>query len=175
MKKVLTSISLTVFLLFATAFNSYALSTHNDNLDAIGNSIKNIIGGAENKVEDTAKDATNAGKNATNSLGDAAGKTGENIKDATQNASDAMKNGTQNMENSMNDNAQKAGNAIQDGAKNVGNALENTNYTAERTAAENQNAENTFMNSTTWAWIIIGIIAVAIIALFWYYTSQSKK
>lgn len=183
MKKFILSTSLIVFTLFATAFSSYALTTHNENLDAIGNSVKNIIGGAENKVEDTAKDAANAGKNATNSIGDAAGKAGENIKNSAQNASDAMKNGTQNMENSMEKGTQNAGNAIKDGAQNVGNTLENVannitnpgNYNAERTSAENQNAGDTFMNSTTWAWIIIGIIAVAIIALFWYYMVQSRK
>ena len=31
------------------------------------------------------------------------------------------------------------------------------------------------MNATTWTWLIIGIAAIAIIALVWYYSSQLKS
>lgn len=42
-------------------------------------------------------------------------------------------------------------------------------YTAQRT-----NAETRFMgmSSTMWTWLIIGIAAIAIIALVWYYSMQ---
>ena len=34
--------------------------------------------------------------------------------------------------------------------------------------------ENTFMgmNATAWTWLILGIAAIAIIALVWYYSAQ---
>ena len=161
MKKIFFSLSLVLTILFSTTVITYATKTGNNDIDAIGNSMKNIVGGAENKVEDTARDAADATKKATNSMGDAAGKAGENIKNS----------------------AQDIGNGIKDGAENVGNAVENATedmkngaqYTAERTAAETNNAGNNFMNSTTWAWIVIGVIVVAIEAIFWYYMVQSRK
>ena len=60
---------------------------------------------------------------------------------------------------------------IKNAANNIGNAVTGTsnNYTATRTSAD-----NTFMgmNSTAWTWLILGIAAIAIIALVWYYSSQ---
>ena len=65
----------------------------------------------------------------------------------------------------------KAGSNIKNAANNIGNAVTGTsnNYTATRTSAD-----NTFMgmNSTAWTWLILGIAAIAIIALVWYYSSQ---
>ena len=48
-----------------------------------------------------------------------------------------------------------------------------TNYEATRTSLD---VEPTFigMNSTVWTWLIIGIIAIAIFALIWYYTMQLR-
>ena len=49
----------------------------------------------------------------------------------------------------------------------------NGNYNATRTAT----TANTFMgmNSTAWTWLIIGIAAIAIIALVWYYSMQLRS
>ena len=43
------------------------------------------------------------------------------------------------------------------------------NYDATRTSADNTAMG---MNSTAWTWLILGIAAVAIIALVWYYSMQ---
>ena len=47
----------------------------------------------------------------------------------------------------------------------------NNNYTATRTATTE---DTTFMgmNSTAWTWLILGISAIAIISLVWYYSAQ---
>lgn len=161
MKKIFFSLSLVLTILFSTTVITYATKTGNNDIDAIGNSMKNIVGGAENKVEDAAKGASDATKNATNSMGDAAGKAGENIKNAVQDAGNGIKNGAENVKNTMENTAEDMKNGVQ--------------YTAERTAAETNNAGNNFTNSTTWAWIVIGVIVVAIVAIFWYYMVQSRK
>ena len=48
----------------------------------------------------------------------------------------------------------------------------NNNYTVTRTSADNTMMG---MNSTAWTWIIIGIAAIGIIAIVWYYTSQTNS
>ena len=48
----------------------------------------------------------------------------------------------------------------------------NGNYTATRTATN----QATFMgmNATAWTWLILGIAAIAIVALVWYYSMQLR-
>ena len=64
---------------------------------------------------------------------------------------------------------------MEEGANNIGNAMMNNNndYTATRTSA----TDNTFMgmNSTAWTWLILGIAAIAIVALVWYYSMQIRS
>jgi hypothetical protein len=43
------------------------------------------------------------------------------------------------------------------------------NYTATRTSTDGSYMG---MSSSTWTWIIMGIAAIAIIALVWYYSMQ---
>ena len=85
-----------------------------------------------------------------------------------------------------------ATNAVKDTVTNAGNAIENTGntmrtdmnnatsrvtgtnddtYTATRTAT-NGNATFMGMNATAWTWLILGIAAIAIIAVVWYYSMQ---
>ena len=47
------------------------------------------------------------------------------------------------------------------------------NYSATRTSTTDT-TNNTFwgMNATAWTWLIIGLAAIAIVALVWYYSMQ---
>ena len=51
----------------------------------------------------------------------------------------------------------------------------NKNYTATRTSTGTE--ANTFMGmtATSWTWLIMGIAAIAIVALVWYYSSQMRS
>ena len=84
--------------------------------------------------------------------------------------------------NAVRDTVNNAGNAI----KNTGNTVErdmhnatssrntttnNGTYTATRTST-NGNATFMGMNATAWTWLILGIAAIAIIAVVWYYSNQ---
>ena len=136
MKKIFFSISLVLTLLLAVPISSYAT---NENMKAIGDGIRNIVSDTENAMEDGARNITTKSKDATNAMGNAAGKTG----DAIKNTAESMKNDAE--------------------------------YTAQRTAAETEEATNNMMNPTTWAWIVIGILVVAIVAIFWYFMAQARK
>ena len=128
---------------------SFTVCFANDELQKAADSVRNVVGGAENAVEDAARGVSNAAKDATN-----------NVEKGANNAGNEVKN-------SVN----KAGSNIKNAANNIGNAVTGTsnNYTATRPSAD-----NTFMgmNSTAWTWLILGIAAIAIIALVWYYSSQ---
>ena len=113
-----------------------------------------------------ANDAGNMLKDAGNNVRNAVGGVENTIEDAARDFSNTSKNVTENIEN---------------GTNNVGNALthqntSNTNaYTATRT--NTGTTGNTFMgmNSTAWTWLIIGIAAIAIVALVWYYAMQLRS
>ena len=112
-----------------------------------------------------------------------------------QEAADGVRNVVGGAENAIEGAAKDVSNASKDatgkmeeGANNIGNAVMNTtnqatnynrsatannNYTATRTSA----TDNTFMgmNATAWTWLIIGIAAIAIVALVWYYSMQVRS
>lgn len=113
--------------------------------------IRNVVGGAENIVEDAGKGIVDGVRNVTSG--------GENM-----------------MENAARD--------VQNGAQDAGNritgAMTDDNYDATRTttrSADVNNGEGTFLgiNGTTWAWLIIAVVAVAIIALIWMYVRQNNN
>ncbi len=114
---------------------------------------------ANNGLQDAADGVRNVVGGAENAVEDAA----RGISNASKDATGKMEQGANNM-----------GNAIMN---NVDNATRqdttNNNYTATRTSA----TDNTFMgmNSTAWTWLIIGIAAIAIVALVWYYSMQIRS
>lgn len=112
--------------------------------------------------------------------------------DSLQEAADGVRNVVGDAENAVEDAARNISNAskdatgkIEQGANNIGNTVMNNNnsntttgsttnnYTATRTATTG----NTFMgmNATAWTWLIIGIAAIAIVALVWYYSMQIRS
>lgn len=111
----------------------------------------------------------NAGENAK----DALNSTGKAIENAAQGTGEMIQDGA----NAVKDGAQNMGNAIKDGVENTGDAIRNgadntDNYNATRTEAE---GDFMGMTNNTWSWIILGVAAIAIIALVWYYSSQVNR
>lgn len=106
-------------------------------------------------------------------IGGAAGNIGSQVKDSwdklgdsVQNVGNSMSAGMSNMGND-NRNSSNSG-AMGTRANNGDNAGA---YTATRTATTD-NATFLGMNGTMWTWMIFGILAVALIALVWYYGMQ---
>lgn len=156
MKKILFSIIIVIISALVFSVHSYA-TMDNNTVNNIGNAVKDATHKAENVTEGAAKGAANM------------------IKDGTNN----LKNGMSNMAND----AKEAGNNVKNGTESIGNNIKeginnatNTNdYTASRTAANSGTNNNALMNPETWSWIIIGVVAIAIIGLFWYYATRTKK
>ena len=80
-------------------------------------------------------------------------------------ATNGVKNFVGGVENTVENTARGASNFT----KNVTGGMQNGAYTATRTSTDDTVMG---MNSNTWTWLIVGIAAVAIIALIWYYSMQ---
>lgn len=130
-KKLLIGIAILTIAIF-----SCSICFANNGLQNTAEDVRNVVGGAENTVENAVKDISNTSKNATGNL----------EKDFN------------NMDTHNTTNTEET--ATTDG-----------NYTANRTSTT---ANSTFMgmNATAWTWLIIGIAAIAIVALVWYYSMQ---
>ena len=114
-----------------------------DGLQGAADNVRNVVGGAENTIENAAKGVSNTRKNMT-----------KDVENAGKTVTNDTKNTTGKVENTMTS-------ATKDN---------HTTYTATRTATNNP----TFMgmSSNTWTWLILGIAAIVIIGLVWYYSMQ---
>ena len=116
--------------------------------------------------------AENMVKDATNGVRNAVGGAEKVTEDAAKGAAGAVKNGINTMGNA----AQNTMNNMENGAKNLANdATNNTDYTVSRTAGETNNNFLGFMGDNMWAWIIIGIIAIVVIGIIWYYMARQSN
>ena len=140
-KKTLFITFLTIIAVMFLSISSFA--ENNMASDAV-QGVRNVVGGAENVVEDAAKDI--------------AGGVREGISDVENTGEDMTRT----------DNTQQ----MQGGAMTSDD--NNGGYTATRTATTGTG--NTFlgMNATTWTWIIMAIVGIAIVALVWYYGKQNE-
>ena len=111
-------------------------------------------------LEDAANGARNIVGGAENAIEGAAG-----------GVSNTMKNVTAGAENTM----QKAGNSVSNTATSMTNNVGNGDYAASRTSTNAEgNATFMGMTATMWTWLIMGIAAIAIVALVWYYSNQIR-
>ena len=142
---------LLILVLLASVIFSFSVCFANDNMaqDAV-DGVRNVVNGAENAVENAAGDISNASKSATNSV--------ENK------ANDIVNNFKENGDNS---------NTAKDTNNETYTSTNNGNYIATRTSTEPATLMG--MNSTAWTWLILGLAAIAIVALVWYYSMQMRS
>lgn len=74
---------------------------------------------------------------------------------------------------------ENAGDMISNGAQNVtsgatGATAQTTTNTYTATKTSTANVKVAGMTATGWAWLIVGILGVAIVALVWFYGSQHE-
>lgn len=93
----------------------------------------------------------------------------QNITSDAGNMLNNSANATKNTINNISAGTQRTGNNIVSGTTTNNNRT--GNYNATRT---NTNATWLGMDSTAWTWLIMGIVAVAIIALVWSYAKQKN-
>lgn len=111
---------------------------------------------------------------------------GNAMRDTKDAIGNAIHEGVNNTGNAMHNAADNAGNAVHNATNNAGtalhNATNNTGTTVNRTATgtTNYNAARTatpaggIMNNNMWTWIVVGVIALAIVGLVWYYSVQAS-
>ena len=76
------------------------------------------------------------------------------------------------MENAVKDVSNTSKKATNTMENNIGSTFNNGNYNTTRVSTDNTVMG---MTSKTWTWLIVGITAVAIMALIWYYTMQNSN
>ena len=108
-----------------------------------------------------ATDNGNGLQKATNDVRNFVGGVENTVENAAMDVSNTSKNVTGDVENGMN----RHGNTGFMGSTDNNNGR----YSATRTSTDNTVMG---MSSTAWTWLIIGIAAIAIIAVIWYYSMQ---
>lgn len=127
---------------------SICFANNDHMLEDAANGVRNIVGGAENAIEDGARAIANTTKGATG---------------AAENSMDNATGMTENTNNNNNNNNSEMN----------GNDRTNSNtYIVTRTSATDSRFMG--MNATAWTWLILGIAGIAIVALVWYYGSQMR-
>ena len=149
---ILVAIALSFNRVFAENMAQDASNTMNDSID---------------KTQNTMNDAGNAVKDAGNSAMNAVNDT---VNGAINGTKDAINQITQDGNTSTT--ANNTSNANNNNNMNVA-TNNNGNYTATRTATDGNTLLG--MNSTTWTWVIMGIVGIAIVSLIWYYAMQTSE
>ena len=122
----------------------------------------NMAQNAANTITDSVNKTQNTMQNAGNAVMDA----GNGIMNAANNVVNGAAGAINNITEDRNTNT------TPDTNNNNTATTDNTDYTATRTAGEGTLLG---MNATTWTWIIMGLVAIAIIALVWYYSIQTSE
>ena len=113
--------------------------------------------------------AENMVNDATNSVRNAVGGAENVTEDAAKGATGAIRNGINTMSNA----AQNTMNNMGNDAKNmVNDTANNADYTAARTSTDANNNFLGFMGDNMWAWIVVGIVALVVIGVIWYYMAR---
>ena len=128
-----------------------------ENMENITNGIRNTINNAENTIENAAKGAVDTSKNITGTMENTANNMTDNM---FINSTTETETKTNQVDN--NDKTNMAGATMNS---------DNGTYTAMRTSAT---GEDTLfgMTSTTWIWLILALVAIALIALVYFYSAQ---
>lgn len=141
----------TLLLILSITF-SFTYVFANDSLKGVADGVKNVVGGAENTVENAARGISNTSKNVTRDM---------------QNAGNSM---TNNISNTMDDTQNNPSDNDQNSTMMRTDNNDDGRYSATRTAGDAPTLMG--MTSTGWTWLILGIVALAIIGLVWYYSMQ---
>lgn len=107
---------------------------------------------------------------ATTSMENGAKDVGTEVKDSF----DKLEGGAKDMGNTVKDAITDVGNAMTDNKDNLSNNSNDNSYTATRTSATSNTSLFGMSTNTMWTWLILAIVAVAIVSLLWFYGSQNN-
>lgn len=148
------------FAIIVSIIFSFSICFAADNpLKDATNTVRNTVDNTEDAVEGAMQNAGNAAQDAMNSAGNAMQDSMDKTENTMGNVGNTIENTGNTVERDMNN------------ATSKNNDANNDTYTAARTST-NGNATFMGMNTTAWTWLILGIAAIAIIAVVWYYSTQ---
>ncbi len=102
--------------------------------------------------------ATDGLENVTNAVRNVVGGVENTVENAAKDVSNVSKDATGSVENGIN--------------SDTHNSMSRTNnYNTTRVATGSSNMSGG-MSASAWTWLILGIVAIAIIAVVWYYSMQ---
>ena len=146
-KKLLIASLLAILTILGISYSFAAETTENNNSNSKEVNLGNTITESMNKTGNTAENV---------------------IEDVTGN-----RNTIDNMKNSMSNTMSDMTNGIKGAAGATRNTVMNVaDYTTSRVQATAEDA-TTSMSGSTWTWIIIAMVAIAIVGLVWFYAVQN--
>ena len=105
-------------------------------------------------------------KRATNDVRNFIGGVEDTVENGAKDISNVSKDATGSVENGLDNNMK----GLDENAGYTSSDSNGGQYTASRVATDDSTLMG--MTSTAWTWLIIGIAAIAIIAVVWYYSMQ---
>lgn len=144
-KIIFTILLLTIAFIFGI---NYTFAADDTGLKDAANNVRNMVGETENGIENAAKDISNTSK------------------DVTSDIENKANNATSDVENRMDNDSNKNPLTGTTTNSNPGD------YSASRTSTATDRSI-LGINSTTWIWLIMAIVAIAIIAMVYYFSVRS--
>ncbi len=125
---------------------------------------------AMDNVGNVAKETTEGIKNTAVDFASGIGNTASDMSNGAKNVTSDMERGMEDMTSGIGSTMQNTSNDI------VGMTTDNnSSYSAERTSAMGDAPIVFGMNASTLTWLILGLIAVAIISLIWTYVKERNE
>jgi len=149
-----TFILVSVFFVAIFLFSNLAYANNQTNAQDVKNGINNVGSTIVDGVQ-------NLGNTVRNGIGNA-----ENGIEGALNMDDNNNNGNNN-ENNNNNNDNNNDRTAMD--------TRDVDYTATRTGDDATLTGGGTDNTTTWVWLIVGIAAIVVIGIIWYYATQNTN
>lgn len=142
-------IFISILIVFAILLSTFVFANNDTTL---GNELKNSIDKSGDTLQNVGEGARNIASDIGNGIQNAASNVGQGVEDMFDGNDDNWGDNNNNGNNGNN---------------------ENDGYVATRTTTDGGAGMAGMMNNTTWIWLIMGIVAVAIVGLTWYYVTQN--
>lgn len=167
--------SIIAILLFCIAVFISSTAFASNLVNATGNTLNGIRDGVQNM----ASDAGNSMERAKDGIGGAMENAGDGLENMAHNAGSAMENakdGISNMLHDGEDGVRRAEDDMENTAGTVGRDMDSDmdGYTATRTSATDA-LGTTRTNNTVAIWTVLALAGAIIIALIWYYATQTNN
>ncbi len=152
----------------STAFASNLVNATGNTLNGIRDGVQNMASDTGNSMERAKDGISGAMENVGNGLGNMAHDAG--------NAMENAKDGISNMLHDGEDGVRRAEDDMENTARGIGRDMgtDDDGYTATRTSAADA-VETTRTNNTVAIWTILALAGAIIIALIWYYATQTNN